>query len=119
MPDIPIATVATAWEDPKTGKVTILVINEALYLGDRLGHTLLCPNHLRANGLTVNETPCQYDSDSPHAISTADGEVFDLFLHGVFSYVPCRRPTNPELSNCDRMELTSDKPWTPYSHCDG
>jgi hypothetical protein len=38
-----------------------------------------------------------------------------LFLHGVFSFIPCRRPTNVELLNNDRIELTSDKPWTPYS----
>jgi hypothetical protein len=115
MPDVPIATVATAYDDPTTGHVTILVINEALYLGDRLGHTLLCPNQLRANGLTVHETPCQYDSESPHAISTPDGEVFPMFLHGVFSYLPTRLPTDSELADCDRVELTSAAPWTPYS----
>jgi hypothetical protein len=116
MSDIPIATVATAYDDPTTGEVTLLIIHEALYLGDRLGHTLLCPNQLRANGLTVQETPCQYDSESSHAITTVEGRVLPMFIHGVFSYLPTRLPTDVELSSdCERIELTSDKPWTPYS----
>ena len=32
--DIPVATVATAYDCPRTGKVYILVINEALYFGN-------------------------------------------------------------------------------------
>jgi hypothetical protein len=33
--DVPIATVATAWDDPATGEVIVLYINEALYFGTR------------------------------------------------------------------------------------
>jgi hypothetical protein len=32
--DVPIVTVATAWDDPATGEVTVLYIHEALYIGD-------------------------------------------------------------------------------------
>ena len=42
--DIPIATVATAYDCPFTGRTYILVINEALYFGDKMTHSLLCPN---------------------------------------------------------------------------
>jgi hypothetical protein len=41
-----IATVATAWDDPATVDVFVLYIHEALYFGDRMSHTLLCPNQL-------------------------------------------------------------------------
>jgi hypothetical protein len=44
--DIPIASVAAAWDDPSTGRTIILVINEALYFGDRMEYSLLCPNQL-------------------------------------------------------------------------
>jgi hypothetical protein len=44
-----MATVATAWDDLATGDVTVLYIHKALYLGDRMSHTLLCPKQLRAN----------------------------------------------------------------------
>jgi hypothetical protein len=44
--DVPIASVATAWDSPVDGGTIILVINEALYFGDRMSHSLLCPNQL-------------------------------------------------------------------------
>jgi len=40
--DIPIATVATAWDDPTNSSTLILVINEALFFGDRMPYSLLC-----------------------------------------------------------------------------
>jgi hypothetical protein len=44
--DIPIATVAMAWDDLETGEVIVLYIHEALYFGDNMSHMLLCPNQL-------------------------------------------------------------------------
>jgi hypothetical protein len=63
--DIPVATVATAWDDPKDGSTIILVINEALYFGARMPHTLLCPNQLRFNGIIVNDTPKIFSTQPP------------------------------------------------------
>ena len=58
--NIPIATVlTTAYDCPDSGQVFILVFNEALYFGERMAHTLLCPNQLRAYGVTVDDTPTQ------------------------------------------------------------
>ena len=34
--DVPIAMVATVWEDPKTGELWLLIIHEALYFGATL-----------------------------------------------------------------------------------
>jgi hypothetical protein len=64
--DIPIATVATAWDDLAGGPTVILVVNEALSFGDRMNHSLLCPNQIRANGLVVNDVPKQFDDTSCH-----------------------------------------------------
>ena len=44
MADIPIATVGTVWEDPKSGDTRLLVLNETLYFGDKMAETLVCPN---------------------------------------------------------------------------
>ena len=55
MEDVPVATVATAYDCPTTGKTHILVINEALYFGDKMSNTLLCPNQLQHNGLKVDD----------------------------------------------------------------
>ena len=45
----PVTTVATLWDHPETGQPYILVMHEALYFGDQVGTTLICPNQLRAN----------------------------------------------------------------------
>jgi hypothetical protein len=39
--DVPIAMVATAWDNLATGEVIVLYINEALYFGDKMSHTTL------------------------------------------------------------------------------
>jgi hypothetical protein len=48
---IPIASVATAWDHPDTGETYLLILNEALCFGDRMSHSLICPNQLRDFGL--------------------------------------------------------------------
>jgi hypothetical protein len=114
--DIPIATVATAWDDPGTGEVIILYIHEALYFGDRMSHTLLCPNQLRANGWTVQDVPKQFDAEAAHAITDPSGRLtMPLEMNGVISYLPTRLPTDKELAECDFYDLTSEVPWEPYS----
>ena len=42
--DIPVGTCATAYDDPESGKTYILLFGESLYFGDKLSHSLLCPN---------------------------------------------------------------------------
>jgi hypothetical protein len=113
--DIPIATVTTAWGDPAGGPTVILVVNEALYFGDRMNHSVLCLNQIRANGLVVNEVPKQFDDTSLHAIvDPKSGTKLPLLLSGVILYLETRKPTNEELEECTHIELTSATPWEPY-----
>jgi hypothetical protein len=96
--DVPIAMVATAWNDPATGKVIVLYINEALYFRDKMSHTLLCPNQLRANGWTVQDVPKQFDAESAHAIIDPTGTFrMPLEMSGVISYLPTRKLTAKEI----------------------
>ena len=116
LPDIPIATVATAWDNPVNGDTILLIVNEALYFGDRLKHSLLCPNQLRHFGLQVNDVPKEFVSGSSHSIIIPDhGLEIPLELSGVISYIPTRLPTQEELSQCLQVEITSPSPWLPYS----
>jgi hypothetical protein len=108
--------VATAWDDPTTGKVIVLYINEALYFGDKMSHTLLCPNQLRANGWTVQDVPKQFDAESAHAVIDPTGTFrMPLEMSGMISYLPMRRPTEKEIETCVSYNLTSDVPREPYS----
>ena len=55
--NVPIVTGATAWDDPVDGKTWILVINEGLYYGNQLDHSLINPNQLRSNGIIYQDNP--------------------------------------------------------------
>jgi hypothetical protein len=117
MKDVPIATVATAYDCPMTGRTYALVINEAIYLGEKMEHTLLCPNQLRANGLRVNDCPKQFDATSDHSIHVPESNfVIPLSMRGVISGFHTRVPTTQELEDLStHVELTSEAEWDPCS----
>lgn len=54
--EIPIVKAATAYDAPN-GEVYILILNQALYLGEHMEHSLLCPNQARSNGVIINDVP--------------------------------------------------------------
>lgn len=106
--DIPIATVATAYDCPVTGKTYVLIINEALYFGDKMRNTLLNPNQLRTNGIQVHDCPKQFDPSSRHSIliPATDLEI-PLSMEGVISGFTSRIPTQAELDDFSyHVELT-------------
>ena len=114
---IPIGTVAMAWVNPSTGETFVLIFHEALFFGNCLDHSLLCPNQLRAHGVKVYDTPKSFEPGSPHAIMLDDPELKEitipLRLRGVFSYFDTHQPTEEEMENCCRIVLTSEEPWNP------
>jgi hypothetical protein len=119
MQNIPVATVATAYDDPVTQATYILVFFEALYFGDSMEHSLISPMQLRHSGLRVDQTPRQYDPNSDHGISFPTDEEAGIFipfhLHGCISYFSTRLPTENELERCHYIYMTEDSTWDPYS----
>jgi hypothetical protein len=109
---IPIGTIATSWTDEGSGETFVLLFPESLYFGDRLPHSLLCPNQMRAYGTKVEDVPRQYDINSAHSIQV-HGISIPLDMDGVISYFESRKPTDDELDNCRRITLTSDDKWNP------
>jgi hypothetical protein len=76
---IPKTFAGIAWVNPATGQLYFLILNECLFFGDRLNHSLLCPNQLWSNGLTVHDTPMMFDQHSTHSIyNPASGISMDL-----------------------------------------
>ena len=119
MPDIKVGTVETVYTHPTTGEAFILVINQALIFGDKIQNSLLTPNQMRSNGVTVSDVPKQFDSSSAHAIiATVDdnGEkvTLPLRLRGVISFLDTEHPTACH-ADCRRITLTSNDVWNPYS----
>ena len=73
--DVPIATVATAFDCPVTGRVYV-VINKALYLGDNMHHMLF----------KVDDCPMQYNTTSTHSITVPNSDLtISLSMRGVIS----------------------------------
>jgi hypothetical protein len=113
---VPVASCATLYTCPVTSVKYTLVCHQSLYFGDRLdgNPSLLNPNQLRLNGIDVFDIPKQFDSHSPHAIVAGDLTI-PLDLQGVCSGFESRKPTDRELDECPRIDLTSDLEWEPNS----
>jgi hypothetical protein len=67
----------------------------------------------------VEDTPWQFNLGSKHAIlilrEDASMIKLSLKMKGIISYLITRQTTSEEIKNCERLELTSDKEWEPYS----
>lgn len=117
--NVPIVKAATAYDDPLTGITYILVLGQAIYLGNDVENTLLCPNQLRYNGVTVDDCPkhlAPRDNPSTHSIFIPDQQVrVPLRLVGPVSVFDTRTPTKEEIDTCKWVTLTNDEHWDPQS----
>jgi hypothetical protein len=112
--NVPVAKVITAYDHPTTGETFILVFGQALYMGDKMRHTLICPNHARANGVIINDVPIHlsHGRKSTHSIYFPNEQIrLPLHLKGVISYLSTCYPSD----HCQWLTMTSDSPWDPYS----
>ena len=66
---------ATAYNNPETGETTILMLNEAIWMGETMDHTLVKPKQLRAYGMKDQDNPF---SEAPILIATEDHEFMLL-----------------------------------------
>ena len=107
--NIPIVTGATVWTNSQDGAPILLIFNEALWMGDRLHHTLINPNQLRSYGVDVQDNPFAKED---LAIITAD---YIILLDTQCTTIFCdtRSPTEAELQQLPRVILTSAIDWDP------
>ena len=108
--DIPIGTCITAYDDEKTGQTYILQFHQALYFGDRFETSLLNPNQMRDNNVTVDECPLSlsHNNNTTHSIKVEDLTI-DLHLNNVFSGFNFRVPTSEEIEHCSWFTMLSNK----------
>jgi hypothetical protein len=110
---VPIVKAGTAYSHPETGETFILVFNEAIWMGDKMDHTLVNPNQLRSFGIKVQDNP--FDS-APTYVSTEDGDfAFPLACTGTILSAPTRTPTENELQTCRHILLSSEHDWDPQN----
>ena len=114
-----IGSAGTVWRDPSDQQDYLLVLHQALFFGDSSTDTLLNPNQMRANGLTVSDCPRQFDPTSTHSITvpqeTGPPLHIPLELVGVTSGFESRLPTPDDIINLPRVELTGTATWDPSS----
>ena len=107
--DVPIATVATAFQ-AESGTIYILIVNEALYFGPSMGHSLINPNQIRHHRIVVCNNP--FDSVARLGIDHVDTFV-PFTTSGVAIFFDTFVPSDEELSECKQIELTSSTEWNP------
>jgi hypothetical protein len=92
--NVPIASVAIAYDDIPSQETWILEFHQVLYSKD-LPNGLLCPNQIRDNRHTVNDVPRQFATDkrcpTTHAI-IADDLLISLQMNSVWSGFEFRTP---------------------------
>ena len=110
--DVPIISGATAYTCQNSGQTYILVIHEGLWLGPKLRHSLLNPNQLRFNGVSVFDNP--FDINTTLSIEHDDTTI-PLKLSGTNIFLDTRTPTQHELDNCPHLHLTCETEWNPHT----
>jgi hypothetical protein len=108
IPEVSVATVATAWDDQNTGQTYILIIHQALYFGNQLDHSLINPNQIRVTGIPVCDDP--YDQYRYLGIDMGDIHI-PFQADGSTIYFNSRVPTKEELETCPYLTLTDDEDW--------
>ena len=101
-----------------TGETFILVLAQALYLGDKQEPSLLCPNQMRSHGIVIDDVPkhLSVNCASTHSIYIPSMDLrIPLELDGVISYINTRYPNESEVENCTHISLTSSSVWEPHS----
>ncbi len=115
---------ALAYDDPLTGEVYHIVINQAIHI-PHLDHHPLCPMQCRVNDVTIDETPkflAHDPTDHTHALTIKDPHnpaqtvILPLALRGVTSLINVRALTLDKW-NSDAftgLSLTSESlTWDP------
>jgi hypothetical protein len=83
--DTPIASIATVFVETNGNKI-LLVVHQALYLGDKHKHAgcLVNPKQLCSYGLAMHGCPTQFDLSSWHSIYSPQSNMYILLqLDGI------------------------------------
>ena len=109
---IHIVSGITAYDHPQHGTI-LLTINQALWYGIKMDHSLINPNQLRSYGVPVWDNP--FDPTRDIHIEANDLISIPLFQMGTKTLFNSRVPTDDELQDpaLVRIELTSKRQWEP------
>ena len=108
---VPIVTGATTYHHPN-GQAYIIIINEALFYGNKLDHSLINPNQVRFNGVGFWDNP--YDDMHELSIELYEKDVtIPMHFNGTKLVFESTVPSEQELNVLPHLILTSSNPWDP------
>jgi hypothetical protein len=109
--NVPIVAGASAVTSSNTGMTCILILNEAIWMGELLDHSLINPNQLCSRGVDVHVNPF---GDVAMHIASDDGDfIHPMQADGITIFFESRTPTNHELDNCPHIVLSSSSKRNP------
>ena len=106
---VPIVSEATAWDDPVTRQTYILVINEGLYYGNKIEHSLINTNQIRAYGIPLWDNAYDQAKNGELSIELDEAVRVQMKTQGPKIIFESRAPTKQELQECTKIRLTSKK----------
>ena len=90
---VPILSGATAWDDPVTGQTYILVINEVLYYGNKMDHSLINVNQIRAYGIPLWDNAYNQSRNGELSIELDEAVRVQMKTQGTKIIFESRAPT--------------------------
>ena len=110
--NIPVATAATAWDNPDTGEVVILIFHQGLWFGDSLTNSLINPNQCRMHGIDLCDNP--FDTQRRLGLWDPITEIeIEMDFSNSFVFLITRAPTLDEIRLHKHIEMTNEAPWNP------
>ena len=114
LPNVPIVTVATMWNNPLTGQGYILILHETLYFGKNMDRSLINPNQLRHHGLIVHNNPYKPSFTRRMGFEMDENNKIPFYLQGSTIFFTTQFPTDEELESNPHIIVTCDAPWDPH-----
>ena len=111
--NVPVVMGAMVWTNAADGMAYLLIFHESLWMGNKLDHTLVNPNQLRAYGVSVQDNPF----DTKLLSITTDDASVELYSEGTIICGDTRTPTESKLSQLPWLILTSPQDWDPHNVC--
>lgn len=113
--DVPIGSCGTVVTDEE-GRDHLIIVHEALFFGEKMGHSLLNQNqiryHIRHQGGYLNDDFTREDEHLGIQVS-ADGLFIPFDIKGTAIGFESRTPTHREIEDLPSAVLTSGAPWEP------
>ena len=107
--NVPVVTSTTVWTNAMDGTSYLLILHEALWMGDQLDHTLINPNQLSVYGVEVQDNP--YSKEWLSIITNET--IIPLYTQGTVICGETFTPTDSKSNNLPWLVLTSPHDWDP------